>query len=211
MVDWRHYDDPNNWDVTSTDEKGNPVSSWLDPERFKGTFKNQLSMDYGDDYSLVEQGEMDAITREVKGPAELTDRPTSTSNPARPRTLAAGWEVYTSTEGNPNPRGLGRLTVVFRDGTYWNYEDVTEGEWQNFHSSISKGKPWLKPGGTIASKENGPADVSSLPADIQAQLISYRKVQIGVATKRKYRNGGKVAKFSHSSNSRIQKFGKKYR
>jgi hypothetical protein len=211
MVDWRHYDDPNNWDADSVDENGDPVSSWLNPKLFKGTFKNQLSMDYGDDYSPADKSVMDEITRDESGPVELTDRPTSTTNVARPRTLAAGWEAYTPTESDPNPRGLGRLTVVFRDGTYWNYEDVSEGEWQNFHSSISKGKPWLKPGGTIASKENGRADVSSLPADIQAQLINYRRVQIASASQRKYRNGGKVAKFSRASNARIQKFGKKYR
>lgn len=195
---------PDNWDPDK--------SEWLNPERFKGTFKNQLSMDYGDDYSPPDEDDMDEITEDLKGPVKLTDRPTSTTNVSRPRTLAAGWAAYTPTKSNPNPpSGVGRLTVVFRDGTYWNYENVTEGEWQNFHASFSKGKPWLNPGGTIASKKNGEADVSSLPPDVQAQLITYRRVQIGTATNRKYRNGGKVAKFKRTSNSRIQKFGKKYR
>jgi hypothetical protein len=197
MVDWRHFDDPNNWDADSVDENGDPVSSWLNPKLFKGTFKNQLSMDFGDD---DEDPEMYDVS--PSAPADLTDRPTSTTNVSRPRTLAAGYDQ--------NLNG-GTLTVVFRDGTFWNYYGVTEGEWQNFHSSISKGKPWLKAGGTIASKRNGPADVSTLPADVQASLINYRRIQIASATTRKYRNGTKVAKFSRASNSRIKNFGKKYR
>lgn len=200
MVNWRYYDDPNNWDPDSKDERGNPVSSWLDPERFQGTFKNALPMDFGDDDEDPEMYDISEMSPDA--PAKLTDRPTSTTNVARPRTLAAGWD--------PDLNG-GTLTVVFRDGTYWNYYDVTEGEWLNFHSSMSKGKPWLKAGGTIASKRNGPADVSALPPDVQAQLITYRRIQIASATKRKYRNGGKIAKFSQASNSRIREFGKRYR
>lgn len=189
MVDWRYSDDPNNWDPDKSD--------WLDPKYFQGTFQNQMSMDFGDD---DEDPEMYDVSPDA--PAELTDRPTSTTNVSRPRTLAAGYD--------PSLNG-GTLTVVFRDGTFWNYYKVTEGEWQNFHSSISKGKPWLKPGGTIASKPNGPADISTLPVDVQASLINYRRIQIASATNRKYKNGSKVAKFSRASNSRINKFGKKYR
>jgi hypothetical protein len=199
VVDWRHFDDPRNWDADfdwSGESPEEQKASWLNPDRFQGTFKNELSMDFGDD---DEDPEMYDVS--PRAPADLTDRPTSTTNVARPRTLAAGYDK--SLNG-------GTLTVVFRDGTFWNYYDVTEGEWQNFHSSISKGKPWLKPGGTIASKRNGPADVSTLPPDVQASLINYRRIQIAAATKRKYRNGGKIAKFSRASNSRIKNFGKKY-
>lgn len=67
------------------------------------------------------------------GPAPLTIRPTSTSDVNRPRTVAAGWEAYPD-----NPR-LGKLTVVFRDGTYYNYYDVTDNEWNTFSLSSTKG------------------------------------------------------------------------
>jgi hypothetical protein len=67
------------------------------------------------------------------GPAPLTIRPTSTSDINRPRTVAAGWEAYPD-----NPR-LGKLTVVFRDGTYYNYYDVTDSEWSTFSLSSTKG------------------------------------------------------------------------
>jgi hypothetical protein len=30
------------------------------------------------------------------------------------------------------------MTVVFRDGTFYNYYQVTPGEWEAFHASYSK-------------------------------------------------------------------------
>lgn len=67
------------------------------------------------------------------------DIPTSSTNYKRPRTVAAG---YTPDPNYPESDN-GILTVVFRDGTFYNYYEVTHGEWQNFHASYSKGRPWL--------------------------------------------------------------------
>lgn len=179
MADWRYSEDPDDWDFSP----------------------NNLSMDFGDDYDDEELADMQEVSPSAM--AELTDRPTSTSNVSRPRTVAAGYD--------PTLNG-GTLTVIFRDGTAWNYYKVTEGEWQNFHQSISKGRPWLDPRrGTIAQKPNGPADTTTLPVDIQAQVMRYRRIQLASGTNRKYRNGGKIAKFSRASNSRIKKFGKTIR
>jgi hypothetical protein len=61
-------------------------------------------------------------------PAPLTLIPTSTSNPERPRTVAAG---YDSDEE--------KLTVMFRDGTLYNYYEVTPSEWTAFKANRSKG------------------------------------------------------------------------
>lgn len=62
-------------------------------------------------------------------PAPITLVPTSTTNPKRPRTVAAGYD---------SPRSL--LTCVFRDGTYYNYYEVRPLEWANFKRARSKGR-----------------------------------------------------------------------
>ena len=65
-------------------------------------------------------------------PSALSDIPTSTSNWRRPRTVAAGYDY------NPDS-DKGVLTVVFRDGTFYNYYDVPPSVWIEFHDSFSKG------------------------------------------------------------------------
>jgi hypothetical protein len=60
--------------------------------------------------------------------------PTSTSDPKRPRTLMAGFEI-TDPANN-----TGTLSVMFRDGTMYNYYDVTMEDWRTFKYSPSKGK-----------------------------------------------------------------------
>jgi KTSC domain len=60
------------------------------------------------------------------------DVPTSSTQYQRPRTVAAGYDANRQT-----------MTVVFRDGTFYNYYEVSAGEWESFHASYSKGRPWL--------------------------------------------------------------------
>lgn len=60
------------------------------------------------------------------------DIPTSSTNYSRPRTVAAGYDAERQT-----------MTVVFRDGTFYNYYEVTQSEWDAFRASYSKGNPWL--------------------------------------------------------------------
>jgi hypothetical protein len=82
-------------------------------------------------------------------PAPLTLVPTSTINPERPRTVAAGYD-----------RKRQLLTVVFRDGTYYNYYDVTPNQWQMFKSRKSKGRYIAE---ELDAHPRGYADVSNLP------------------------------------------------
>jgi hypothetical protein len=66
--------------------------------------------------------------------AKLTLKGTSTTNLARPRTIAAGYDKDTKI-----------MTVVFRgdkenpDGTWWNYYDVPFDMWEDFEYAESKG------------------------------------------------------------------------
>jgi len=124
-------------------------------------------------------------------PADLTDIPTSSINVSRPRTVAAGYD-----------RNRQIMTVVFRDGTIWNYKKVTPGEWSGFHASISKGRPWLNKGGLFYNKtEQGPADMSAIAPEIAAEVYRYsRAAQLKYATKYKYSTG--------ASNTRVQRVSK---
>lgn len=65
---------------------------------------------------------------EDTSPADLTLIPTSSTNPERPRTVAAGYDEDEE-----------KLTVMFRDGTLYNYYEVSKGEWQAFKANKSKG------------------------------------------------------------------------
>lgn len=92
------------------------------------------------------------------GSAPITVRPTSTINPNRPRTVAAGYDQDRKV-----------LTVVFRDGTFYNYYDVSKRMWDSFKAQESKGryiKRWLD------AKPRGEADMTSMSA--QAQETMYR-------------------------------------
>lgn len=112
-------------------------------------------------------------------PAELTDIPTSSTNASRPRTVAAGYRLYSGARRNPREQQLGKMTVMFRDGTIYNYYDVTPGEWQNFRNSISKGAPWLNKGfpdgkqkvdGLFVGKRRGPADLAGISESARSQI-----------------------------------------
>jgi hypothetical protein len=109
----------------------------------------------------------------------LADIPTSSTNFKRPRTVAAGYDPNTGT-----------LTVVFRDGTFWNYDEVPESVWIKFHDSLSKG-PMLNHRsrtqgfeGDLLSYQNGPADMSALSPEAQEFLYRVaRTSQIRYANK----------------------------
>lgn len=96
------------------------------------------------------------------GPAQGNwDIPTSTSNFKRPRTVAAGYD-----------RNQQLLTVVFRDGTFWNYYDVSNDEWIKFHQAYSKG-PLLNKGGSIYENHRGDAtDLSSMSPQAQQFFVA---------------------------------------
>lgn len=87
---------------------------------------------------------------EDESPADLTVVPTSTINPDRPRTVAAGYDKNES-----------KITVVFRDGTFYNYYHVSPAEWQAFKARVSKGRYIYS---YLDSKPRGPADVAGISA-----------------------------------------------
>lgn len=98
-----------------------------------------------------------------KSAAPLSVVPTSTTNAARPRTVAAGYE-----------RKRAVLTVVFRDGTYYNYYEVMPSTWQAFKAVKSKGK-YIRE--YLDFGPRGIADVSSLSGQAREILSRMARVQ----------------------------------
>ena len=117
------YEDP--WGtVTSTtgDYFGTESTRYLEEEGFY----DRLGYTYA---NLGEAPSTSLVSSVGTGPADITQSPTATTNPDRPRTVAAGYD---------NQRKV--LTTVFRDGTFYNYYGVSSLEWGNFKRARSKGR-----------------------------------------------------------------------
>ena len=96
-------------------------------------------------------------------PAPISIVPTSTTNPQRPRTVAAGYDDRRQV-----------LTVVFRDGTFYNYYDVTDDEWTQFKASYSKGRYIMA---VLDGKARGTARMAN--ASLSAREGLYRIARTG--------------------------------
>ncbi len=79
--------------------------------------------------TTVDRAQQMGLASTSRDPAAISVLPTSSKNPERPRTVAAGYD---------QDRGV--LTVVFRDGTFYNYYNVGEDEWAEFKARQSKGE-----------------------------------------------------------------------
>jgi hypothetical protein len=115
----------------------------------KDTYFNYLDPDlvnrkylFQDEGQGVVEGSYDGIQTPAVGEYDI---PTSTSNFKRPRTLAAGYDL-----------AEGTVTVVFRDGTFYNYYGISPGTWSTFKEAYSKG-PLLN-GGNTERKKAGTQD-----------------------------------------------------
>jgi len=113
-------------------------------------------------------------------PAPLTVVPTSTTNIDRPRTVAAGYDEEEE-----------KITVVFRDGTFYNYYEVTPSEWTAFKARVSKGQYIYK---YLDFKPRGPADVSSISATARKAFYKFsRGAQLHYGKRYGTTKGGKTS------------------
>ena len=112
---------------------------------------------------------------EDESPAPITVVPTSTTNPERPRTVAAGYDADEE-----------KLTVVFRDGTFYNYYEVDENEWAAFKANRSKGAIIYR---MLDFKPRGPADESSISQSAREAYYRFaRGAQLNSSGKAKGQN-----------------------
>lgn len=145
-----------------------------------------------DDNDDVDSDDVDDDAGFSESPAPLTQLPTSSTNVSRPRTVAAGYKPNT----HPTQKDWGTMTVMFRDGTIYNYYNVNPGEWATFKASISKGNPFLNKkstrqaaDGIFIGKPRGEADLSSVDSNVLADI--YR---IARSAQYRYAYRGRVPK-----------------
>jgi KTSC domain len=156
-------------DVYYIDSQGNFV------DRSSGRTYYDEDLDTGE---TVIPGEKGPQFGESDAPAPLSLVPTSSINPERPRTVAAGYD-----------RDRSVLTVVFRDGTYYNYYEVTVAEWQDFKRRVSKGRYIYQ---VLDYKPRGPANISALPSYARAAFYRLtRTMQLKRDAKQYDRNAKK--------------------
>ncbi len=154
------------------------------PEEFDSGRQFYEVVDLTGDYQIP--GMVGPQNEEDNSPADLTVVPTSTTNPARPRTVAAGYDEDEE-----------KLTVVFRDGTFYNYFEVTGNEWAAFKANRSKGAFIYR---LLDFKPRGPADVSSVSKKAQQAFYRYsRGAQIASKGKAKGQTGTKYKTIAQSS------------
>lgn len=158
---------------------------------FRDPSINRGPSDQGDEFGVLpgSVGDTDAVM--------ITDVPTSSTNYSRPRTVAAGYDPAKKT-----------MTVVFRDGTFYNYYEVEPSEWSAFYASYSKGAPWLNKGhnkgkngkppkqyqdGLFVKKPRGYADINQIDPRILEQIYRVaRAQQVSTrprATRKRYSGG----------------------
>ena len=114
---------------------------------------------------LIVPGYSGPQNEEDTSPAELTLVPTSSSNPERPRTVAAGYDEDEE-----------KLTVMFRDGTLYNYYEVTPNEWAAFKANRSKGAVIYR---LLDFKPRGYADDSTMSKNALPAFYRYsRGIQV---------------------------------
>jgi len=85
-------------------------------------------------------------------------RTTTSSNPKKPRTVKAGFDYTTF-----------KMVVVFRDGTWWQYNGVPVQIWEGFKAASSKGQ-YLASSGLDSWPDMGPADINELSRAQRTQI-----------------------------------------
>jgi hypothetical protein len=146
------------------------IDSWLEKNAAKnakkwGITEAEYRKNFSEAYSevLTERGraaeddsKFEAVSTPPVPSSPITG--TSSSNPARPRTLSAGYDSETGT-----------MTVLFRDGTWWEYRDVPGEVWLGFKEADSKGR-YLRSSGLDGWDNMGPADVGAMSRHRRVQL-----------------------------------------
>jgi hypothetical protein len=131
----------------------------------------------------------------------LSDIPTTTANPERPRTLAAGYDPLRST-----------MTVVFRDGTYYNYYDVSQGEWNKFRRARSKGGAKGPIDQFLNAKRRGRASGSEYSSEVQEVIYRIARtaqlIQRGSAKVPMTKNQGRPSYGVRAQQKQFQRYSK---
>lgn len=163
------FDDPTGSPITTGEYFREYASRFLEDEGFYDR------IGYG--YANLGTAPSTALVSSIgTGPADITVSPTSTTNPARPRTVAAGYDSQRKV-----------LTTIFRDGTFYNYYGVSGLEWGNFKRARSKGR-FIRL--YLDGKTRGTASTGAIPEAHQELL--YKVARTAQVMKGGYQKGQKV-------------------
>ena len=178
----RYYNPQSTKSATSRNLAGQALAPGLDSDVYyvdsQGQFVDRSiyrqSYDVDEDTGeLIVPGEQGPQQGESDAPAPLSVVPTSTTNPERPRTVAAGYDKSREV-----------ITVVFRDGTFYNYYEVSPVQWQAFKARISKGQYIYQ---ELDYHPRGPANVNSIPSYARQSLYKLtRALQLKNQGKQNY-------------------------
>ena len=138
------------------------LGSWAEIEAFhrggskgpdlKGFFGEGTGISEGaDNYEVIDP-------REEQLPDEYQTRTAPTTNAAKPRAKKIGYCASTQTLG-----------VVFRDGTWWRYNNIPVEFWNDLKSSNSTGK-YLKNSGLDSHDDMGILDPSTMSLSSRAMF-----------------------------------------
>lgn len=97
----------------------------------EGYTQDDIDADVGRTGRALGAKKAEALRRALEGDDSLLwdKEPTNTSNPPRPRTVAAGFDGTSKT-----------LFVRFRDGAIYEYHGVNRSEWRTFRDNVSPGR-----------------------------------------------------------------------
>jgi hypothetical protein len=155
----------------------------LDDSETAGYYYNPYDLSKGKaGTNFAPQGAMDYSD----APAPLSIIPTSTMNYKRPRTVAAGYDPTRKV-----------LTVVFRDGTFYNYHEVEPARWGQFKAAYSKGRFILRY--MDDNYPHGIADMAGMPNYARETLYRIARTnQLFYEYNNKAtKTGGKVGREKH--------------
>jgi len=131
------------------DEIGNTIRPGSGAEHWLNTLMNDSSSDGS------VQPDPNFEVEELSKPVNMSA--TSSSKPERPRTLRAGYDY----QGE-------RMVVVFRDGTWYEYKNVSVEMWQSFQSAPSKSP--LLDSTTFTSLDRGAISPSTMSRAQRVQM-----------------------------------------
>lgn len=174
--------------ILGLDENGNPQYEIGYQEKFYNPKGPDVTLDSSGKEVVDYKVDFDTVEADGATPAPLTVVPTTSTNASRPYTVAAGWARYPR-QSVAYENSLGTLTVLFRDGTLWNYYDVNHSFWIRFSGSISKGQyiNINSPNPELNAFNNGPADISGVDQrTLNLIHTTGRRIQLTSTNKRRY-------------------------
>lgn len=141
---------------TSSDVPAKRKSSFRPTKRQKEMMRAGFDR-FSEDLAISRQSFEISIPQDVLN-SRVDYQAANTINPSRPRAKVVAYNSETKV-----------LIIIFRDGTWWQYNDVPSTMWIGLQNAPSTGK-YLRATGLDGWPNMGPADMNALPESVKVQL-----------------------------------------